>query len=79
MENSKDADEEHEMHSSNDFIELLIFGKTDEAIKQIFGSLLKRCRIGLETSIRSTDFFFDCVNLLHRKCHKINLKCDDHV
>ena len=24
--------------------------------------------------MKSSDFIFDCVNLLHYKCHKINLK-----
>ena len=26
--------------------------------------------------MKGSDFIFDCVNLLHYKCHKINLKRD---
>ena len=26
--------------------------------------------------MKSGDFIFDCVHLLHYKCHKINFKCD---
>ena len=26
--------------------------------------------------MRASDFIFDCINLLHYKCHKINLKGD---
>ena len=28
----------------------------------------------METSVKVSDFIFDCVNLMHYKCHKINLK-----
>ena len=31
-------------------------------------------QIGLETSMRASDFIFDSVQLLHYKCHKINFK-----
>ena len=31
-------------------------------------------QIGLETSMRNSDFIFHCVNLLYYKCHNINLK-----
>ena len=43
-------------------------------MKETFESLLNRYQIRLETSIRCSDFIFDCVNLLRYKCHKINLK-----
>ena len=52
----------------------MIYDKTDELIEKFFESLLNRCQIGLETSVISSDFIFDYVNLLHCKCHKINLK-----
>ena len=29
--------------------------------------------------MRGSDFIFDCVDLLHYKCHKINLKPMDHI
>ena len=37
-------------------------------------NFLNRYQIELEASMRGSDFIFDCVNLLHDKCHKINLK-----
>ena len=52
----------------------MIYDKTDELIEKFFESLLNRCQIGLETSMISSDFIIDYVNLLHCKCHKINLK-----
>ena len=37
-------------------------------------SLLSRYQIGLETSMRESDFIFDSVQLLYYKFHKINFK-----
>ena len=62
------------MHSKSDNIEIMINDKPDEVIEKRFESLLNTYQIGLETSMRSNDFIFDCVNLLYYKCHKTNLK-----
>ena len=32
-------------------------------------------QIRLKTSMKGSDVVFDCVHLLHLKCHKINFKC----
>ena len=61
---SRDNDEEHVMHSKNDNIEFTIYDNVDEVIKKISELLLKRHRIELETSMRGSDFIFDCVHLL---------------
>ena len=45
----------------------------DNAI-EVDESLLSRYQIGLETSIKESDFIFDSVQLLYYKCHKINFK-----
>ena len=58
---SKDTDKEHVMYSKSDNIEIMIYDKADELIKELFKSLLNRYHIGLETSIKG-DFIFDCVN-----------------
>ena len=60
------------MHSKSDNSEIMTYGKTDEVIKERFESLLNRYQIGLETSMKGSDFIFHCINLLHYKCHKIN-------
>ena len=62
------------MHWKNDNIELTNLDKADELIEELFESLLNRYQSGLETSMKGRDFIFDCVNVLHYKCHKINLK-----
>ena len=52
----------------------MIYDKAEEVIQELFESLLCRCQTSLEESMIYTDFIFDCVNLLHYKCYKINLK-----
>ena len=76
---SKDNDEECLMHSKDDNIEILIIDKLDEVIEKIIQSLLNRYQVVLQTSIRGSDFIFDCVHLLHYKCHKMNFKRGDHM
>ena len=51
------------MHSKSDNFEIMIYGKTDEVIKELFESLLNRYQIGLETSMKGSDFIFHCINL----------------
>ena len=70
---SKDTDEDRVMHSKSDNIEIMIYDKADEFIKEHFESLLSRYQTGLENSMENSDFIFDCVNFLHYKCHKTNL------
>ena len=62
------------MHSKSDKIERMISNKGDEVIEELFESFLNRYQIGLETSVRGSDFIFDCVHLLYCKCRKINFK-----
>ena len=69
---SKVNDEERVMYSRSDNIEIVIYNKADKVIEEIFQSLLSRYQIGLETSMKGSDFIFDCVRLLYCKSHKIN-------
>ena len=71
---SKNNDEECVMHSKSDKVKIMISDKSDEVLKELFESFLNRYQIGLETSIRSSDFIFNCVHLLYYKYHKINFK-----
>ena len=52
----------------------MTYNNVNEVIKEIFKSPLPGYQIGLETSMRGSDFIFDGVNLLYYKCHKINFK-----
>ena len=53
------------MYSKSDNIELMISDKADEIIEDFFQSLLSRYQIGLETSMKDSDFIFDCIHLLY--------------
>ena len=71
---SKNNDEEPVMHSKSDNIEIMIKDKINEVIEKLFDLLLNKYQIGLETLMRGSDFIYDCVHLLHSRCHKINFK-----
>ena len=43
--------------------------KAEEVTEELFPSLLSRYQIGLETSIKGSEFVFDCVQLLRYKYH----------
>ena len=67
---SKDNDEELIIHSKRDNIKIKINDKAHEVIEIFFGSFFNRYQIGFEISMRISDFIFDCVHLLHCKCHR---------
>ena len=46
--------------------------KANELIEELFESVLSRYQIGLETLMKSSNFIFDSVNLLHYECHNKN-------
>ena len=62
------------MHSKSDNMSLMTYNNANEVIKGIFESHLSRYQIGLETSMKSSDFIFDGVRLLYFKCYKIKFK-----
>ena len=71
---SNDSDEEYVMHSKSNVIEIMVYGNVDEAIQEFFESLYSRHQRVLEEWIKGSNFIFNCVNMLHYKCHKLNLK-----
>ena len=62
---SKDNDEEHVMLLKSYKIEIMVNHKADEVVEELFYSFLSRYPVGLETSMKVSDFVFDCVHLLH--------------
>ena len=48
----------------NDNEEIKINNKADEVIEKLFESLISRYQNNVETSMRGSDFIFDCVYLL---------------
>ena len=62
------------MYSKSDNIEFMLYDNANEFVNELFESLLSRYQIGLETSMRGSDFLFDSVQLLYYKCNKIKFK-----
>ena len=73
-DSSKDNDEERVMYLKSDNKEIQINVKADEVIEKFFKSLLSRHQSRLETPMRGSDFFFDCVHLLYYKGHNIKFR-----
>ena len=71
---SKDNDEVPAMHSRIDNIEIMINAKANKVVEELFQSLLSWYQIGMETSMKGSNFAFDCVNLFCYKCHKKDLR-----
>ena len=64
------------MHSKSDYIEIKFNEKTDEVIEKLFQSPICRYQTAFETSMRGSDFIFDCIHLLYYQCHQIYFKVD---
>ena len=50
----------------------MINDDADEVKEKLFKSLQNRYQNNLEESMKASEFFFDYVNFLYYKCHKIN-------
>ena len=76
---SKDIDDERGVHLKSNNTDFITYDDANEVIDQLFELLLSRYKIGLETSMRGSDFMFDSVILLHYICHKISFKRGSHI
>ena len=62
---SKNNDEERVIYSKNHNIEMMISDRAEEVIEEIFQSLRSIYQVGFETSMRGSDFIFDCVHIIN--------------
>ena len=67
------------MYSKSDKKQITINNKADEVIKKVFKQLLNRYQKNLETSMESSDFIFDYVNLMYCRYHRIIQIVVDHI
>ena len=68
-----DSDETHAMYTKSNNIEIMIGSDTNDAIEEIFKSLLQRYQENLKEKMRVIEFAFDAVNVLHYDLNKISL------
>ena len=68
----KDTEEERVIHGNSDKIKF--HNKVNDAVNELFKSLLSKYRDGLEASMKESDYIFDSVQLWYYKCHKVYFK-----
>ena len=68
-----DSDETHTMHTRNDNQEFMNGSDTDEIIKGLFESFLRKYEENLQEERKGSDFEFDGVNFLYYDVNKISI------
>ena len=71
---SKNFNETRDMHSKSDNYEIIVGADTNEIIKNLFNSLLRRYQNGLLVSMRRSEFVFDYAESMNYIFHKVDLK-----
>ena len=72
---TKDGGESQLLHLKSDNKEFMIENDTDEIIEELSDSLLHRYQIGLEQSMKGSNFLFGYADRLFLKCHFVSLNC----
>ena len=68
-----DSDETRIMHTKSDNKEIMIGSDTNEVIKELLKSSLRRYQEGLQEKMRGSEFEFDGIHLLYYNFNKISL------
>ena len=66
-----DNNEEREMHSKRDTIEVMISDEADVVTRELFDLLKNRYQNNLE-SMKGSEFVLDYIHVIYYKCPKIN-------
>ena len=71
---SEDSDENRNLRTKINNIEIMMGNETDKIIDELFESFLQNYQKDLEASMRGSEFNFDSVDLLYYHLQKISLK-----
>ena len=71
---SRNFVESRDMYSKSDNFKIMMGANTNEIIRNVFNSLLRRYQVGLQESMRGSEFVFDYVESLNYIFHKIDMK-----
>ena len=71
---SRNFIESRDTHSKSDNFEITMGANTNEIIRNLFNSLLRRYQGGLQESMNGREFVFDYVESLCYIFHKVDLK-----
>ena len=63
-----------DMYSKPDNFKIMMGANISEIIRNVFNSLLRRYQVGLQESMRGSEFVFDYVESLNYIFHKIDIK-----
>ena len=66
--------ESRDMYSKPDNFKIMMGANTNEMIRNVFNSLSRRYQVGLQKSMRGSEFVFDYVESLNYIFHKIDMK-----
>ena len=69
---SNNPEVERVVHLSSGNIKFTPYSDVNDVIDKFFKSLRSGYRENLETSMKGSDFIFDSVQLMYRKCHEVN-------
>ena len=61
---SKDSDETRTIHTKSNNAAIMIGSETDEIIENLFDSFLQKYQVGLEESMRGSEFVYDSVEFI---------------
>ena len=70
---SLDTNEFREMYTKSDNIEIMNGTETNDIIKELFKSFLRRYQEEVETKMKGSSFVFESVDLLYYKLYKISI------
>ena len=70
---SKDSDETRTMHTKISNIEIIMGSETDEFIEELFKTFLRKYQVGLEESMRGSEFVYNSVDALYYNLNKVSL------
>ena len=73
---SKDAQEEHAMHSKSNNIKFASYNNANEGVDELFKSLSSSYQGHLEISMERSELIFDSVQLMYYKYYKLNFRHD---
>ena len=70
---SKDPDETRTVNTKSNNVEIMVGSETDEIIKDLFESFLRKYQEGLEESMSGSEFVYDSVGVLYDNLNKVSL------
>ena len=65
----------NEKRTKSDSNIIMIANDTDEIVQELFDSILPKYQVGLEQSMKSSNFIFDSASSMLNICNKISINC----